>query len=66
MAKQATIIGRKGEKWSSVAVGTASEMREKFKYDSFAGFEQVWILDTSGGHKRKKGSPGKKTSKGKD
>tara|TARA_Y100001937_G_scaffold68975_2_gene94206 strand:- start:952 stop:1158 length:207 start_codon:yes stop_codon:yes gene_type:complete len=57
MARQATIIGRKGGKWSSVAVGTATEMRNKFKHDSFQGFEQVWILDTSGGHKRKKGSP---------
>ncbi len=67
MARQATIIGRKpGSKWSSIAVGTSTEMRDKFKHDSFNGFEQIWILDTSGGHKRKKGSPdAKKAPKGK-
>ena len=57
MAKHGTIFGRKGGKLSSIAVGSASEMRDKFKHDSFQGFEQVWMLDTSGGHKRKKGSP---------
>ena len=57
MARQGTIIGRKGSAWSSLAVGPANEIREKYKYDAFPGFEQVWYLDTYGGHKRKKGSP---------
>jgi len=67
MARHATLIGRKaGSKWSSIAVGSASEMKDKFRRDSFAGFEQVHYLDTSGGHRRKKGSPEvKKATKGK-
>ena len=56
MARQATIIARKGSKWESVAVGSAREIRDKYKHDNFAGFEQVHYLDTSGGHRRKKGT----------
>ena len=55
MSRHATIIGRKGETWSSLGIGSASEMREKFKRESFPGFERVHYLDTSGGHRRKKG-----------
>ena len=70
MARQATIIGRKGDKWSSMAVGTSNEILKKYKHDSFQGFDQVWYLDTSGGHKRKKGGglkalPKKALEKGK-
>ena len=63
MARQATIIGRKGDTWSSVAIGTSSEIREKFKHDSFPGLDQIWYLDTSGGHKRKKGGGSKAAPK---
>lgn len=56
MAKQATLIGKKGDTWSSVAVGSASEMRAKFKSGKFPGFDRVVYLDTSGTSRRKKGS----------
>tara|TARA_R110000824_G_scaffold180061_1_gene360446 strand:+ start:7296 stop:7499 length:204 start_codon:yes stop_codon:yes gene_type:complete len=54
--RQATIIGQKDGKLQSIAVGSAAEMRTKYKHDSFAGFGQVYYLDTSGGTRRKKGS----------
>ena len=67
MAKVATLIGRKGETWSPIAIGKGSEMRERFKKDSFAGFDCVRYLDTSGTSRRKKGAPAppKKVSKAK-
>lgn len=60
MAKQATIIGKKGATWSSLGVGSASEMREKFKREKFPGFDRVHYMDTSGGHRRKKGGDASK------
>lgn len=56
MSRQATIIARKAGVWSSLGVGTSTEMREKFKREKFPGFDRVHLLDTSGGHRRKKGS----------
>ena len=56
MARHATIIARKGNTWKSLAVGSAQEMREKFKREKFEGYERVHYLDTSGGHRRKKGT----------
>lgn len=55
--RQATIIGSKGGKFQSIATGNAQEMRDKYKHENFAGFGQVYILDTSGGVRRKKGAP---------
>lgn len=55
--RHATIIGSKAGKFQSIATGNAQEMREKYKHDKFAGFAQVYYLDTSGGVRRKKGSP---------
>ena len=54
MSRHATIIGVKGEKWSSISVGTANDIRDEFKHGSFAGFDRVHYLDTSGGTKRKR------------
>lgn len=56
MARKATIIGSKGDKLESIAVGAADKMRDKFKRDSFAGYTQVYYLDTSGGSRRKRGA----------
>ena len=69
MARHATIIGKKGDTWSSIAVGTAGDLREKFKRDKFPGFDRIHYLDTSGGHRRKKGggaSKAKPKGKAKD
>jgi len=55
MARTATIIGSKGGAWSSIAVGSPVDLRPEFKHGSFAGFDQVYYLDTSGGTKRKRG-----------
>ena len=59
MSATATIIGRKGAVWSSIAVGSVADMRVKFKRDKFPGFAVVRYLDTSGGSRRKKGTPAK-------
>lgn len=56
MARKATIIGSKGDKLESIHVGSADKMREKFKHGSFAGYGQVYYLDTSGGVRRKRGA----------
>ena len=61
--RHATIIGSKNGKFQSIAVGNAQEMRDKYKYETFEGFGQVYYLDTSGGTRRKKGAP--KAAKGK-
>ena len=63
MARHATIFGRKGSALSHIAIGTSDEMSQKFKHDSFQGFDQVWKLDTSGGHKRKRGGGSKAAPK---
>ena len=63
MARHATIFGRKGSEWSHIAIGTSDEMGEKFKYDTFQGFDQVWKVDTSGTTKRKKGGGSKAAPK---
>ena len=55
--RHATIIGNKAGKFQSIATGNAQEIREQYKHDNFAGFSQVYYLDTSGGVRRKKGSP---------
>ena len=57
MAKVAVLIGSKSDVWSSIAIGSSAEMREKFKRDSFPGFAYVRYLDTSGTTRRKKGTP---------
>ena len=56
MAKQATILGLKGDTWTSLGVGSGSEMRAAFKQGKFPGFDRVVYLDTSGVSRRKKGS----------
>ena len=53
--RHASIIGNKGGKFQSIAVGNAKEMQEKYKHDKFEGFSQVYYLDTSGNTRRKKG-----------
>ena len=58
--RHASIIGSKDGKFESIAVGNAREMQEKYKFDSFKGFGQVYYLDTSGITRRKKGAPGAK------
>ena len=55
--RHATLIGSKGGKFQSIATGNAEEIREKYKRENFAGFSQVYYLDTSGGTRRKKGAP---------
>ena len=57
MSRTATIIGRRGGNWSSLSIGSASDIREEFKHGKFTGFEVVHYLDTSGGTRRKKGKP---------
>ena len=54
--RHATLIGTKGGKMVSIATGNAQEIREKYKHDTFAGYGQVYYLDTSGGTRRKKGA----------
>ena len=56
MARHATLIGRKGDQWESISVGSAAEMRLEFKKGKFPGFDRVVYLDTSGTSRRKKGS----------
>jgi len=63
MARVAIIFGSKGSAWSHIAIGSSDEMGDKFKHDTFQGFDQVWKLDTSGGHKRKKGGGSKAAPK---
>jgi len=58
MARHATIIASKGGTWESLSVGSPVQLRSEFKHGAFAGFEQVYYLDTSGGTRRKKGKPG--------
>ena len=68
MSRTATIIGSKGGKWSSISVGSPVDLRPEFKHGSFAGFDTVYYLDTSGGKRRKRGqvsSPKKAQAKGK-
>ena len=69
MARQATIIGAKKGKWSSISVGSPAELRPEFKYGDFLGYDSVVYLDTSGGTRRKKGkkaAPKSKASKAKE
>jgi len=54
--RHASIIGNKGGKFQSIAVGNAKEMQAKYKRDKFEGFSQVYYLDTSGNTRRKKGA----------
>ena len=54
MARTATIIGSKSGKWSSISVGSPVDLREEWRRSDFAGFDQVYYLDTSGGTKRKR------------
>jgi hypothetical protein len=64
--RHATLIGSKGGKFESIAVGNAQEIREQYKRESFPGFSQVYYLDTSGGTRRKRGAeqaPKKKAKK---
>tara|TARA_R110002074_G_scaffold52061_2_gene131418 strand:- start:1367 stop:1567 length:201 start_codon:yes stop_codon:yes gene_type:complete len=60
MGKVASIIGRKGNKWSPLFTGTASECQTQYKYNKFEGYERIYYLDSSGDTKRKKGAPAKK------
>ena len=55
--RHATIIGNKAGKFQSIATGNAQEIREQYKHNNFAGYSQVYYLDTSGGVRRKKGTP---------
>jgi len=55
MSRTATIIGSKSGKWSSISVGSPSDLRKDFKFGDFEGFDKVYYLDSSGGTRRKKG-----------
>ena len=65
MARAATVIGLKGGKWQPISAGPANEIREEFKHGAYKGFSRVVYLDTSGGTKRKKGSPAAAPAKAK-
>ena len=54
--RHASIIGSKGGKFQSIAVGNAKEMQEKYKHSKFKGFLKVYYLDTGGNTRRKKGA----------
>jgi len=63
--RHATLIGTKAGKMVSIATGNAQEMRDQYKRESFPGYGQVYYLDTTGGTRRKKGSPAEQKSKAK-
>ena len=57
MARTGTVIGRKANgAWSSIGIGSASEMKEVYKYGKHSGFEKVIYFDTGRTVRRKKGS----------
>ena len=60
--RHASIIGSKGGKFQSIAVGNAKEMQGKYKHDKFQGFSKVYYLDTGGNTRRKKGADSEKTN----
>ena len=59
MSTVASIIGRKGSKWTPLFTGSASECQKEYKHNRFVGYERVYYLDSSGDTKRKKGLPAK-------
>ena len=55
MSRIASIIGLKGGKWQNLSAGPASNIREEYKANAYAGFERILYMDSSGATKRKKG-----------